>query len=113
LATVVVLRTTADEEVLLESLPSVAKVTRRMVVEHEPLMPASVLRCHESRSTVLLNTVGRAQATYEMLRQELEITKSGVSLYCCTLASSNKIGLQKKRGFGPFWEKTEEGLLFW
>lgn len=80
LEAVVIPETTAEADMLLDSLPSVAKVTRYIVAENEPLTGASVLRCHESRSIVLLNTVGRAQAMYDMLRQEFEIRKPHVPL---------------------------------
>lgn len=55
---------------LLKSLPSVTEVTRHIVLEHELLSAESVLRCHEGRSIVLLNTVGRAQEMFEQLRRK-------------------------------------------
>ncbi|MGH7960977.1 MAG: CRISPR-associated helicase Cas3', partial [Candidatus Binatia bacterium] len=61
-----------ETNALLDALPSVTQVTRRMVVEGEPLSADAVLRCHTGRSLVLLNTVGRAQAMYEELRKSLE-----------------------------------------
>jgi CRISPR-associated endonuclease/helicase Cas3 len=77
---VVVPETRGEADALLDSLPSVARVVRRLVVEDEPLSAASVLRWHERRSIVLLNTVGRAQAMYEMLRQELGTKKRELPL---------------------------------
>jgi CRISPR-associated helicase Cas3 len=41
-------------------------------METSALSADAVLRCHEGRSIVLLNTVGRAQAMYTELRQAIE-----------------------------------------
>lgn len=60
--------TESETIALVESLPSVTEVTRHIVLEHEPLSAESVLQCHEGRSIVLLNTVGRAQEMFEQLR---------------------------------------------
>ncbi|MCS6303969.1 MAG: CRISPR-associated helicase Cas3' [Nitrospira sp.] len=54
----------------VKSLPSVTEVTRHIIPEHEPLSAQSVLRCHEGRSIVLLNTVGRAQEMFQQLREK-------------------------------------------
>ncbi|MCS6927799.1 MAG: CRISPR-associated helicase Cas3', partial [Candidatus Binatia bacterium] len=62
----------AEVDALLGALPSVARVTRRLVVETTALSVDAILRCHEGRSIVLLNTVGRAQAMYTELRQAIE-----------------------------------------
>jgi len=59
--------TESEAVALVKSLPSVTEVTRYIVSEHELLSAESVLRCHEGRSIVLLNTVGRAQEMFEQL----------------------------------------------
>lgn len=65
---------------LLASLPSVSGVTRRITVESERMSADAILAHHEERSLVLLNTVGRAQAMFESLRQAIEARKLGVPL---------------------------------
>jgi CRISPR-associated endonuclease/helicase Cas3 len=69
LSTVSVPASDAETDALLNSLPSVTTVTRRLVVESAPLSAEAVLRCHHGCSLVLLNTVARAQAMYADLRQ--------------------------------------------
>jgi CRISPR-associated endonuclease/helicase Cas3 len=53
---------------MLDSLPSVTSVQRRLQLERGPLTAEAVLRNHDRRSIVLANTVGRAQALFEALR---------------------------------------------
>jgi CRISPR-associated endonuclease/helicase Cas3 len=65
---------------LLASLPSVSRVTRRITLESEGMSADAILAHHEGRSLVLLNTVGRAQAMFEALRQAIEARKLGVPL---------------------------------
>ncbi len=60
-----------EEEALLISLPSVTGVSRELCMEDRQLTAAEVLRVHQRRSIVLLNTVGRAQAMYGALKQKL------------------------------------------
>ena len=57
---------------LLDSLPSVTQVTRSLVCEKEQLSAEAVLRCHQHRSIVLLNTVARSQEMFTALEQLLE-----------------------------------------
>jgi CRISPR-associated endonuclease/helicase Cas3 len=57
--------------VLLGSLPSVTQVTRSLVVENGNLSADAVLRSHEHRSIVLLNTVGRSQEMFVTLQELL------------------------------------------
>jgi CRISPR-associated endonuclease/helicase Cas3 len=64
--------TDTETDTLMNSLPSVTSVTRRLTVETSPLSAEAVLPYHEGRSLVLLNTVGRAQVMYEELRKQLE-----------------------------------------
>ncbi len=72
--------TEAEMDRLLDSLPSVTTVTRHIAIETEPLSAESVLRCHEGRSIVLLNTVRRSQAMFEALQQRLGAQGSDVRL---------------------------------
>lgn len=72
LGAVTVPETDAETDTLLNSLPSVTKVTRHLAVETSPLSAEAVLHCHEGHSIVLLNTIGRAQTMYEELRKQLE-----------------------------------------
>lgn len=67
-------------ELMLESLPSVTQVSRKLLVHHEPLSAQSVLRYHSTRSVVLLNTVGRAQTMYAELRSILEKERRPIAL---------------------------------
>lgn len=69
-----------EAEVLHNTLPCVNEVSRQIVIETEPLSAESVLRWHEARSLVLLNTVGRAQAMHEALRAQLNAKRSDVPL---------------------------------
>ncbi len=62
------------------SLPSVRDVTRNLVVEDEPLFAEAVLRFLEGRSVVLANTVGRAQALFRNISDELSRQGSKVPL---------------------------------
>lgn len=71
LGTVSVPTTEAEADALLDSLPSVTTVTRHLVMETTSLATDAVLRCHERRSIVLLNTVGRAQAMYAELQRAI------------------------------------------
>lgn len=61
-----------EEAALLASLPSVTQVDRRVRLQEEQLSADAVLRHHTSRSIVLLNTVGRAQAMFLALRDALK-----------------------------------------
>ncbi len=61
----------ADARNLLDSLPSVKEVDRKLVYKRKPLSADDVLEHHERRSIALLNTVSRAQALYEELRTKL------------------------------------------
>ncbi len=60
-----------EEEELLNSLPAVTTVTRNLVAEDHPLTADDVVRRHSNRSIALLNTVGRAQAIFEALRNRI------------------------------------------
>jgi CRISPR-associated endonuclease/helicase Cas3 len=62
--------TESEAVALMKSLPSITEVTRHIVLEHDLLSAESVLRCHQGRSIVLLNTVGRAQEMFEQLRRK-------------------------------------------
>lgn len=53
----------------LRGLPSVADVRRQVFVASEPLTAAQVLEHHTGRSIGLVNTVARADALYEAVRQ--------------------------------------------
>jgi CRISPR-associated endonuclease/helicase Cas3 len=66
--------TRQEWDAMLAELPAVSQVTRELVVEHEPLSAAAVLRDQHDggRSIVLLNTVGRAQEMYKALRKEMD-----------------------------------------
>jgi CRISPR-associated endonuclease/helicase Cas3 len=94
-ATVQVPRNEAEIEALHRSLPSVITVHRELVVEDRPVSPDAVidafrqrasLKAHSGeswfdtggRSIVLLNTVGRAQATFALLKERL--AASGVDI---------------------------------
>ena len=57
---------------LLNSLPSVTQVSRSLVCENDQLSADAVLRCHQRRSIVLLNTVARSQQMFTALQQLLE-----------------------------------------
>ncbi len=61
---------------LLNSLPSVTQVTRSLVIEEDQLCAEAVLRSHQRRSIVLLNTVGRAQEMFLALQQLLQAQNS-------------------------------------
>ncbi|MGH7390119.1 MAG: CRISPR-associated helicase Cas3' [Candidatus Rokuibacteriota bacterium] len=63
--------TAAEADTLLRSLPTVTAVRREMRVEAGPLSADAVIAAHRGRSIVLLNTVGRAQAMFEALRDRL------------------------------------------
>jgi CRISPR-associated endonuclease/helicase Cas3 len=69
-----------EEETLLISLRSVTKVSRELRMEDRQLTAAEVLRAHQRRSIVLLNTVGRAQAMYGALKQGLATNNGRTSL---------------------------------
>lgn len=60
---------------MLDSLPSVTSVHRRLQLEIGPLTAEAVLRDHDRRSIVLANTVGRAQSLFEALRAALSSDK--------------------------------------
>ena len=63
---------TADENnEMLASLPSVTRVRRQVVWERETISADHVLRVHEKRSIVIMNTVGRAQEIYGQLRDRV------------------------------------------
>ncbi|MEW5814803.1 MAG: CRISPR-associated helicase Cas3' [Spirochaetota bacterium] len=85
LNTVTVPETEAEMDELLNSLPSVTTVTRRITVEAEPVSAEFVLRSHERRSIVLLNTVRRAQRMLEDLQQRIE--ERGVAIRVMLLHS--------------------------
>jgi len=72
LGTVSVPESNEDEAALVASLPSVTQVDRRIRLQQEPLSAEAVLRHHASRTIVLLNTVGRAQAMFTALKEALE-----------------------------------------
>jgi CRISPR-associated endonuclease/helicase Cas3 len=59
-----------DEEThrLMDSLPSIVTVTRRLAYERVPLSAKNVFSAHKTRSIVLLNTVRRAQKMFEQLQ---------------------------------------------
>lgn len=61
--------TDAAWDALVRSLPSVTRVHRQLTPESNPLSADVVLRCHQNRSIVLLNTVGRAQEMFAALQQ--------------------------------------------
>lgn len=54
---------------LLNSLPSVTQVNRSLVREKDQLSAETVLRCHQRRSIVLLNTVARSQEMFMALEE--------------------------------------------
>ncbi len=56
---------------MMAALPSIKDVSRTLTWEGGSLTPEAVIRCHQSRSIALTNTVGRAQALFEELRQKL------------------------------------------
>jgi CRISPR-associated endonuclease/helicase Cas3 len=63
---------TADENhEMLTALPSVTRVTRQVVQHTEPISAEHVLRVHEKRSIVIMNTVGRAQEMFGQLRDRM------------------------------------------
>lgn len=70
----------AEWRALLDSLPSVTDVTRSLVCEKDQLSADAVLRCHQSRSIVLLNTVGRSQELFVALRQLLRSQNSPIEV---------------------------------
>jgi CRISPR-associated endonuclease/helicase Cas3 len=59
----------AEWNELLNSLPSVTEVTRSLAREKDQLTADIVLRCHQRRSIVLLNTVARSQDMFTALQQ--------------------------------------------
>ena len=65
---------------LLDSLPSVTQVTRSLVCEKEQLSADVVLRCHQHRSIVLLNTVARSQEMFTALQQLLQARNSSIEV---------------------------------
>lgn len=65
---------------LLDSLPSVTQVTRSLVCEKDQLSPDTVLRCHQRRSILLLNTVARSQAMFTALQQLLQARNSAIDV---------------------------------
>jgi CRISPR-associated endonuclease/helicase Cas3 len=79
-----------ETEALLRSLPSVTTVRREIVMEPRPLSAEAVMEAYYSRrsqvgaglgrSIVLLNTVGRAQATFEALRSQLAASGEEIPL---------------------------------
>ncbi len=71
LQTVSVPEDDAETAALMASVPSVSTVTKNFTLEKEPLSADAVLRCHDGRSIVLLNTVKRAQKMFEELMQTL------------------------------------------
>jgi CRISPR-associated endonuclease/helicase Cas3 len=62
----------AEWKKLLDSLPSVTQVTRSLISEKDQLSADTVLRCHQRRSIVLLNTVARSQEMFTALQQLLQ-----------------------------------------
>lgn len=96
-ATVQVPGTEAEMEALHQSLPSVTTVRRGIVVEDGPISPEAVIDAFQprallkaplrgsrfdkgGRSIVLLNTVGRAQATFELLKERVTASGSDIPL---------------------------------
>jgi CRISPR-associated endonuclease/helicase Cas3 len=71
LNTVPVPENEAAMRTLLSSLPSVNSVFRTLIWEEGPLTAEAVLSHHEKRSIALTNTVGRAQALFEQIREKL------------------------------------------
>jgi CRISPR-associated endonuclease/helicase Cas3 len=65
---------------LLDSLPSVTQVTRSLVCEKDQLSADAVLRCHQHRSIVLLNTVGRSQEMFAELQTLLQARNSSIEV---------------------------------
>ena len=65
---------------LLDSLPSVTQVTRSLVSEKEHLSADAVLRCHQRRSIVLLNTVARSQEMFTALHQSLQARNPSIEV---------------------------------
>jgi len=65
---------------LLDSLPSVTQVTRSLVSEKDRLTADTVLRCHQRRSIVLLNTVARSQEMFTALQQLLQARNSSIEV---------------------------------
>jgi CRISPR-associated endonuclease/helicase Cas3 len=65
---------------LLDSLPSVTRVIRSLLVEKDSLSADAVLRGHEHRSIVLLNTVGRSQEMFVALQGLLRAQNSPIEL---------------------------------
>ncbi len=80
LSTVCIPGTDTEAEALFYSLPSVERISRDVLVETEALSAESVLKCHEGRTLVLLNTVGRAQAMYEELQGRVAADGNGTPL---------------------------------
>jgi CRISPR-associated endonuclease/helicase Cas3 len=65
---------------LLNSLPTVTQVARSLVSEKVQLSSDTVLRCHQNRSIVLLNTVGRSQEMFAALQQLLQTRNSSIEV---------------------------------
>lgn len=70
----------AEWQTLLQSLPSVTKVRRDIVMKQHPLTPTTVLDHHENRSIVLFNQVRRAQDFFEILRKEISARRLSVEV---------------------------------
>lgn len=60
----------AEWEALLQSLPSVTKIRRQILMESDTLTVETVLEQHRNRSIVLVNQVRRAQEFYKQLNEE-------------------------------------------
>jgi CRISPR-associated endonuclease/helicase Cas3 len=56
---------------MTDSLPSVTSVRRTLVTEPQPLSAEAVVRNHQRRSIVIVNTVGRAQGLFLELQKLL------------------------------------------
>lgn len=72
--------TEQEKSALYRELPSVREVTRRITWEPEPLSAESVLGWHSGRTILLLNTVGRSQAMFEALQDQLKARRLDVKL---------------------------------
>lgn len=80
LGTIQVPETESEWTTLLGSLPSITEVTRSLIVENDNLSADAVLRSHEHRSIVLLNTVGRSQEMFVTLQELLRVQSSSVEV---------------------------------
>jgi CRISPR-associated endonuclease/helicase Cas3 len=76
LSSVFIPRSSEEAETLFYALPCVGGVSRNVVTETGNLSAESVLSCHERRTLVLLNTVGRAQAMYQDLHRLMDASRN-------------------------------------